>query len=130
MIDLPLASSRAHGVDPKTDYSIGIGTGRSGMDLVFDKKVVADNEHLFILSTQTRCMDMLYSLQRVEVPHRVLMTVRAVPEVEPRGIVNACAVVSQRDLLADCSGPPLGQDALAPGQGGSGRAFEGEEKHV
>ena len=62
------------------------------------------------------------------------MTVCAVPEVEPRGIVNACAVGSQRDMLADCSGPPLGHDALAPGpvpaQCGTRRALDAEEKCI
>ena len=43
------------------------------------------------------------------------MTVHAVPEVEPRGIVNVWAVGSQWDLLATRGGPPLGRDGLAPG---------------
>ena len=62
------------------------------------------------------------------------MTVRAVPEVEPRGIVNACAMGSQWDLLATRGGAPLGQDALASGlvagQCGPRRALAAEEKCV
>jgi len=62
------------------------------------------------------------------------MTVCAVPEVEPRGIVNACAVGSQWDLLATRGRLPLGHDALTagpvPGQGGPRRALDVEEKCV
>ena len=44
---------------------------------------------------KTLRMDIMHSLKRVVEILRVLMTVCAVPEVEPRGIVNACAVGSQ-----------------------------------
>ena len=52
-------------------------------------------------------MDIIHHLKRVEGLPGVLITVRAVLAVEPRGIVNALAVGSQRDLLATHGGPPL-----------------------
>lgn len=62
------------------------------------------------------------------------MTVCAVPEVEQIGIVNACAVGSQWDLLATRGGLPPGHDALAPGpvpeQCGTRRALDAEEKCI